>query len=186
MENSAPDLNVENKQAEGLLRPRFRWYSDESSQQLQKRLKICLDDQRINGYNLKASRVSGHFILRFGPGYRHFWSPVADLSFEEQENQVLIRVLLGPAPATWTFFMFMYAVALLMVMIGAVWGYSQFMLGQAYFAFWLVPAGLFLAALFFFASLAGKTRAHEQMAQLLDFLERTWKDQLIKHRQARL
>lgn len=95
-----------------------------------------------------------------------------DMNIEPRPDKTsLVRVLIGPEPSIWTLFMFFYTMGGLAVILGIVFGTSQYMLGKGSWLFTLVPAGLVVIAFFYFAALAGKGRADEQMRELKSFVE---------------
>ena len=95
-----------------------------------------------------------------------------DLNIEPRPDKTsLVRVLIGPEPSVWTLFMFFYTVGGLAITLGLVFGTSQYMLGHSTWWFMLIPAGLLLMGFFYFAGLAGKSKASEQMLELKSFVE---------------
>lgn len=154
------------------LRPRYRYRSALAPGEIKVKITDALNDPGINLKGLQKRATKYHLILSYPRQHRHFWSPVMDLNIEPRPDKTsLVRVLIGPEPSVWTLFMFFYTVGGLAVTLGLVFGTSQYMLGKSTWWFMLIPAGLLLMAFFYFAGLAGKTRAGEQMLELKSFVE---------------
>ena len=154
------------------LRPRYKYRSSLAPGELKGRITAALEDSQVNIKNLQKRATKYHLILSYPRQHRHFWSPVMDMNIEPRPDQTsLVRVLIGPEPSVWTLFMFFYTVGGLAVILGVVFGTSQYMLGKGSWLFMLIPAGLLLIGFFYFAGLAGKGKANEQMHELKSFVE---------------
>lgn len=95
-----------------------------------------------------------------------------DVNIEPRPDKTsLVRVQIGPEPSIWTLFMFFYSVGGLAVLLGIVFGTSQYMLAKDSWLFGLVPAGLIFMGIFYLAALAGRNKARKQMQELKCFVE---------------
>lgn len=56
-------------------------------------------------------------------------------------------------------------------MLGMIFGLSHYMLGKGSWYFSLIPIGMLIIAFFYFAALAGKGKANEQMHEMKSFVE---------------
>ncbi len=155
-----------------VLRPRYKFTTPLSAEEIRARLKSALKDAELNTYELQHRSVSGHIIVVLPKKHKHFWSPTLDINLEKAaDGQTVVRVLIGPEPSIWTMFMFFYTIGGLMATAGLVLGYSQYALGHGAFYLWLIPVGIAIIMFFYLAALAGKSKAREQMHLLKDFLE---------------
>jgi hypothetical protein len=158
--------------AQTALRPRYSFTSACEPKELWAIIKKALRNPKINSNGLVYRSVATHFIISYPKEQHHFWSPTLDLNFDQlAKNKTRVRALLGPEPAIWTLFMFGYAVAALAIMAGIVLGYSQYILGQSWWLFSLIPAGTALVVFLLFASYFGKHQAEAQTEALKVFLE---------------
>lgn len=157
---------------ETALRPRYKFSSKLSIDEIRERLKTALKDEDGNTFKLQHRSVSHHLIISFPAVHRHFWSPTLDVNMEKgADGKTTVRLLMGPEASIWTMFMFFYTVAGLAVLTGIVLGYSQFSLGKGTFLLWLIPIGTALFFVFYFAAIAGKVKAQEQMKHLMVFFK---------------
>ena len=154
------------------LRPRYRYLSDLTKEEMRVRIISALKDPEVNLKQLQQRSVDHHLVLVYPRRHKHFWSPVMDINIEPRsDKKSLIRVLIGPEPSIWTLFMFFYSLGGMAVLGGIVLGSSQYILGKGSWYFMLIPAGLLLIGFFYFAGLIGKSRAEEQMRELKSFVE---------------
>ncbi len=157
---------------ETALRPRYKFASELCTDEIRERLKTALKDDQVNKFKLQHRLVSHHLLISFPAVHRHFWSPTLDVNMEQStDGKTTVRLLIGPEASIWTMFMFFYTVAWLAVLTGIVLGYSQYSLGKGVFLLWLIPVGLALFLIFYFSAIAGKSKAQEQMKQLMDFFK---------------
>ncbi len=159
--------------SEVTLRPRYKFDSKLSSEEIRTRLKAALKDEEKNKLGLQHRSVSGHVIVVFPKEHKHFWSPTLDVSMEKKnEDQTLVRVLMGPEPSIWTLFMFFYTLGGLTILAGFILGFSQYMLKGEYGMLALIPLGTIIVLFFYFAAVAGRAKAQDQMYQLDAFLQK--------------
>ncbi len=155
------------------LRPRYRYRSRLSAKQIREKIIGALKDEGRNTRNIQQRSTAHHLILSYPKEHKHFWSPILDINLEPRpDNTSLVRVLIGPEPSIWTMFMFFYTLGGLAIIMGMIFGFSQYMLGKGSWYFILIPAGLMLVGFLFFAALAGKRKANSQMHELKIFVEK--------------
>ncbi len=156
---------------ETALRPRYKFSSQLSTDEIRERLKSALKDDNFNTFKLQYRSVSHHLIISFPAVHRHFWSPTLDVNMEKaMDGKTTVRLLMGPEASIWTMFMFFYTVGGLAVLAGLILGYSQLMLDKGTTWFFLIPAGISIILFFYLAALSGKTKARGQMQIMLDFV----------------
>lgn len=156
---------------ETTLRPRYKYSSDLSIDEIRERLKSALKNEGVNHYQLQYRSVSHHLIISFPAEHRHFWSPTLDVNLEKQnDGKTTVRLLMGPEASIWTMFMFFYTVGGLAILTGLVLGYSQYVLDKGATWLFLIPAGIAIILFFYLAALTGKTKASGQMHIMLSFV----------------
>ena len=112
-----------------------------------------------------------HVSLMICERDRAFWSPWLDCHVEAYEGGARVYGRLTPHPSIWTGFMAGYAFLIFLGLIGAVYGYTQWVMGQAPWALLLVPLALLLSVILYLSSLVGQLLSQEQMTQLRAFLD---------------
>ncbi len=154
------------------LRPRYKFSTELSSEDIRNGLRTALKDKAVNEFELQYRSVQGHLIVSFPQKHKHFWSPTLDVNLEDGQNgKTTVRVLIGPEPSIWTMFMFFYTLGGLAMLAGLVLGYSQWTLGKGVLALWLIPVGFAIILFFYLAALGGKAKAQDQMKILKTFME---------------
>lgn len=156
---------------EAAIRPRLKFISELSQEDIRDRVKVGLKDPAVNTYELQYRSTQGHMLISFPAKHRHFWSPTMDLNLEKTDDgKTMLRVLMGPEASIWTMFMFFYTVGGLAILGGLILGYSQYVLDKGATWFFLIPAGIAIILFFYLAALTGKTKAAGQMQVLMQFL----------------
>jgi len=137
-------------------------------------------DQIVN--NLKKVRdkdpsafildlAANHITLKIPMAKQRYWSPQMQLELEPTASGTLIRGLIGPKPGIWTMFVFFYSGIGFLTMLGAMFGFSQWMLKMNAWAMWSVPVGLFIILCLYFISHIGQQLSKDQIGVLHDFLD---------------
>ena len=109
------------------------------------------------------SHLPGHIYIRIHPGQQHFWSPQLHLSFEQEEDDVIIRGLYGPNPTVWAIFFFGYvALGILTLFIG-MWGLTRWSLGLDSSVLWAIPVFAVIALILYISAQAGQKLAAQQL-----------------------
>ncbi len=148
------------------IRPRFKHALTGQSNDIQNRLLL-----EVNPERLLAVHVPGHVYLKIHPNHRQVWSPQLNLSFEQEGEQVVIRGLYGPNPTLWSIFFFGYAALGILSLFAAMWGFSQYSLGQPAWTLWVLPILGGLALMMYLAAQAGQKLGAQQMFELHHFYE---------------
>lgn len=145
------------------IRPRFTLTVPFGKQEAIKRLKSELQkpDPECRGNFVKPVVVLG-----VNDEDMHFWSPELGLEFEEEENETVIRCVLGPRSVVWTMFAAFYGFAVLLGVAGLTLGLCQWYLGMNAYGFWFVPASVILLAAAYGIALTGQKLAYDQMVVL--------------------
>lgn len=118
-----------------------------------------------------------HLALDVREEDRHFWSPQLSLEVREDERQGPVLVgKFGPHPHVWGMFMAIYGVLIALATGGAVYGLSQWTLGQAPWALLAIPVAGLLGLFVWGATFIGQGLSAEQMYVLRSFVDRAIED----------
>ena len=91
--------------------------------------------------------------------------------YYDDDGKTNVRILIGPAPGIWTFFMFLYSVAGAITLAGLIIGYSQGVVNNPTWGYWLIPAGIVMTIMVYLIALMGKKKAGSQMLKMRDFVD---------------
>ncbi len=150
------------------LRLRFQMIVPLSPEGVLNRLRLQLEKPETEFIGTVAS---GSANLKIPPSLQHYWSPELSVAVEEHEEGTLVRCLFGPRPAVWTMFASFYGLNIFIIVMGIVFGYSQWSLDQTPYGFWIIPFALvFLGAAYVMAYI-GQRMGYEQMLLLRSFLD---------------
>lgn len=161
-----------NKINKVLLKPRFNIKIDESQEAILNKFKENLEDDNCK-YSAKIS--GNHIFLDVPKEDEHFWSPQLQVEIDKDENnQTIVKGILGPKPQVWTFFMFLHFVVALLFIIMFVWFYVNWSLQKDFQVqkYILIALPIIWIVLYFFGQ-SGKKLGYNQMVELDDFLMKT-------------
>ncbi|MFV1884507.1 MAG: hypothetical protein ACMZ7B_08470 [Balneola sp.] len=150
------------------IRPRIRFESPYSPEQLHRKLKEQLAKPEVE--------CEGQVLPGFATFYplkkdQHYWSPQLTIHFEQSETGSLIRGLYGPQPTVWTMFMFFYSLIGFITLIAAMVSLSYWSLGQESIIFWSVPALILVFLSLYLVAYLGQKFGHQQIVYIHRFLE---------------
>ena len=151
------------------LRPRFELISSVEPNDVLRRVAAALADENAS----VAGRVfESSAVLKMHEADLRFWSPQLQLSIDPHLPEgSLIHGLFGPRPAVWGLFVALYAAIGFTTLMGVIFGYSQFTLGQGGSALWSGPIGLLAGGLSYLIARTGRRFGTDQMHQLQAFLD---------------
>jgi len=139
---------------------------------LAERIAATLSEE---GAGLPHRRAGQHFQIWLPSGKRKMWSPWLHLDVNEVPDSPSTAAIFGrftPAPSIWTAVMFSYLTLGVIALGGGLFGYSQWLVGEAPWALWLMPACALLAIITLLASRTGQALAREQMGEISSVVER--------------
>ncbi|MBO6524786.1 MAG: hypothetical protein JJ971_13225 [Balneolaceae bacterium] len=150
------------------IRPRIRFETEYSPEQLHRRIKEYLSKPEI--------QCEGQILPGFATFYpkesdQHYWSPQLTINFEKSETGSLVRGLYGPKPSVWTMFIFFYSFIGFITMIAAMVSLSYWSLGEASIIFWSVPVLILIFLSLFLVAYLGQKFGHKQIVNIHRFLE---------------
>ena len=158
------------------IRPRFKHRIEGTKPEIELRIKEALT-QQVGQF--AYDQLPDHIHIKIRPEDRHVWSPQLDLSFEQDENEVIVRGLYGPNPTTWAFFFFSYvALGILSLFIG-MWGLSLYSLDQDAQILYLIPIFAAIALVLYIISQTGQKLGAQQMFDIHHFYEGITHDKVI-------
>lgn len=121
--------------------------------------------------SLIANKLPNHLYIKVHPNEQHFWSPQLHLSFEQEEDEVIIRGLYGPNPTLWAIFFFGYIVLGILFVFLGMWGFSRWSLGLSSGILWSLPVFAVCALILYFFAQTGQKLGAQQMFDIHHFYE---------------
>lgn len=158
------------------IRPRFK-HLMEGIQKENLETKICEELEKDGQFTF--SHLPDHVYIRIHPDTRHIWSPELHLSFEQQDNDVIVRGLYGPNPTIWGFFFLGYAAIGILSLFLGMWGASLWSLGKDASILWGLPVLGAIALAMYIISQAGQKLGAQQMFDIHHFYEGISHDKVI-------
>ncbi len=150
------------------IRPRFKHLIEGNQKDvLEYQIRTALEQEK----QFTCTHLPDHMYIRIHPSERHFWSPQLHLSFEQDEENVLVRGLYGPNPTVWAFFFFGYVAVGLLSLFLLMWGASLWSLGKDASILWGLPVLGGLAIGLYLFSQAGQKFGAQQMFDIHHFYE---------------
>lgn len=127
-----------------------------------------LEDRLVSGIKKKeesfvSNYLPGHLYIKIHPNLQHFWSPQLHLSFEQEEDHVIIRGLYGPNPTVWAIFFFGYVTIGLLTLFIGMWGLTKWSLDMDASILWAIPVFAVMAAVLYFSAQTGQKLGAQQM-----------------------
>ncbi|MEO9872081.1 hypothetical protein [Ekhidna sp.] len=142
------------------IRPRFKQRISGTKEDLEQMLLTGIKQKESQ---FITSHLPGHIYIRIHPSQQHFWSPQLHLSFEQDEDNVIVRGLYGPNPTVWAIFFFGYvALGILTLFIG-MWGLTRWSLDLDSSILWFIPAFALIAVILYISAQAGQKLAAQQL-----------------------
>lgn len=156
------------------IRPRFKHQIAGEKDALENRICEALKEQK----QFSSLQLPGHIYVKIHPAHQHFWSPQLHLTFDQDNDHVIIRGLYGPNPSVWAVFFFGYVILGLLACFIAVWGFSVWSLGKEADILWGLPILMLMASILYLASQFGQKMAAQQMYDIHHFYENLTQDRV--------
>ncbi len=148
-------------------RPRFTIAIDAEPDLVMERLR-----QRLPGCpRCTGVSVGRHAELFVPASERRLWSPWLSVTIEEAGGGAMLKGRYAPHPSIWTLYLFLAFGLVFAALVGASWGYAQWVTGSTPWALASLPAAILLGSGLFALSLVGQRLGAEQMDQLRAALE---------------
>lgn len=149
------------------IRPRFKHFYKGNKEELEKRIVESLekDNQFVHNH------LPSHVYIKIHPDHQHFWSPQLHLTFEQEDDQVIVRGLYGPNPTVWAIFFFSYVALGILTMFIGMWGLTRWSLGLDSSILWAIPAFAIIALILYISAQAGQKMGAQQMFDIHHFYE---------------
>ncbi len=156
------------------IRPRFKHKLKGDQSEIEEKIHQALSDKD----QFISSRLAGHLYIKIHPEEQHFWSPQLDLTFEQEEENVIVRGLYGPKPTLWAIFFFGYVVLGILTIFIGMWGLTRWSLGMSSMVLWTIPVFAIIAAILYFSAQTGQKLGAQQMFDIHHFYEETVSDKI--------
>lgn len=156
------------------IRPRFKHVIVGDQEQVEERLQLAVAKEKL----FSSSHLPGHLHIKIKSSEQHFWSPQLHLSFEQEEDDVVIRGLYGPNPTLWAIFFFGYIVLSILSLFIGMWGLTRWSLGLSTSVLWSLPVFGILAAILYFSAQTGQKLGAQQMYDIHHFYEETMNEKI--------
>ena len=111
--------------------------------------------------------------FKIEPEDRRFWSPHLSIQVSETESGSKLLGRFSPRPEIWTMFMAVYFIAAIAIFGAAIYGYVQWAMGTAPWAFLGMPIGLVVILVLHIASVIGQNLSSDQMELLRSRFDQT-------------
>ena len=145
------------------IRPRFKHVTPGKKEEVEKKL---VEGVQQKTETFVTNYLPGHLYIKIHPKDQHFWSPQLHLTFEQDDDQVVIRGLYGPNPTVWAIFFFGYvALGILSLFLG-MWGLTQWSLGMDASILWTLPVFAVIGLILYFSAQAGQKLGAQQLFDL--------------------
>lgn len=158
------------------IRPRFKHLIKNSNkEELEKH--ICDELRKTKAFVF--THIIGHIYIKIHPKEQHVWSPQLHLSFEQEDENVIVRGLYGPNPTVWALFFFGYVGLGILSLFAGIWGTSLWSLGRDASVLWLIPVFAALAGGLYVVSQTGQKLGAQQMFDIHHFYENLSHDKIV-------
>jgi len=154
----------------GKIKPRFKLESPESKQDM---MALILAEAKKDD-TVRSSSHTHHIGIQCPAEHQHYWSPVMNLSFDwdDFDNKLYIRGVIGPNDKVWTMFMFFYIGIIMIGLFGGIWALTKWQVHDDASLLFIIPLSIFIFGSIFSTVKYGKRKAHTQMIHLLRFLRK--------------
>ena len=157
------------------IRPRFKHLIQGNKDELEGQICEALDKEGQFIYH----HLDDHIYIKIHPDKQHIWSPQLHVSFEQEDEAIIVRGLYGPNPTVWAFFFFGYAVIGLVILFVGMWGFSLWSLDQDASILWVLPVMVGVGIIMYLISQAGQKLGAQQMFDIHHFYESITKDKVV-------
>ena len=145
------------------IRPTFEVDTDLSCADAMSRLRRAITGPEARATGCTATH---HAELYVSEAARRPWSPWLSLELEALSAGCRVRGRFSPHPHVWTLYMFCWFALGFSVLVGASWGYAQWVTEVHPWALLCLPIAMLGAAGLFVASLVGQRLGRHQMVEL--------------------
>lgn len=161
-------FNKFDESAAGKIRPRFNFETPLNKEEM-------MDIIYLYGQTdptVVCAKYSRFIRISIPKKEQHIWSPVLNLSFEQQENSTLIRCLIGSSETVWQSIMLFYIAFSILGFFGSIFAFVRWNLTGSTTYLFIIPLSIAFLFSIFLVSRLGKIKAHTEMLHLLRFLRK--------------
>lgn len=149
------------------MRPVYEWKTAGPPEEFIQRLNQLVSfDPAVD---MQCGRT--HCTLSIPDEAHHTWSPYLDVTVRDREDGSRVIARMGPSPRIWTLFLFLYAATGTPALIGSMYGFVQWTLGDTPTGLLALPACALAWAGIYAASFIGRGLGADQIHQLLAVME---------------
>jgi len=152
----------------GKIRPRFNLQTPLHKEEIME----VIHRHSYNDPTIISSKYSRFIRLSIPKKEQHTWSPVLNLSFEQQENRTYIRCLIGPSETVWQTLMLFYIAFSILGFFGSIFSLVRWKTNNSTEYLFIIPLTIFILTIIFIVSRIGRAKARLQMLHLLRFLRK--------------
>ena len=169
LQNTIMSFNKLDESTAGKIRPRFNLQTPVKKEEVMDLIhSFGKGDDSIIVY-----KYSRFIRLSIPQKDRHTWSPVLNLSFDQEEDRTYIRCLIGPSETVWQSIMLFYIAFSLLGFFGSMFALVKVQTSGEYGYLTIIPVSIAILASIFLISQSGKIKAHTQMLHLLRYLRKS-------------
>lgn len=159
------------------IRPRFKQVMAGTATELEKQIAGSFKKEE----QFTTTHTQGNIYIKIHPKNQHMWSPQLHLSFEQDEDQAIIRGLYGPNPTLWAIFFFGYVALGLSACFFGMWGLSKWSLGMDASVLWTLPVFAAIATGMYLSAQAGQKLGAQQMFDIHHCYEQAIDEKVAVH-----
>jgi hypothetical protein len=104
---------------------------------------------------------------------QHTWSPVLNMTFDEENDGTLIRCLIGPEEMVWIVIMFGYIATSVLGLFASMFALVRWQLNGDSTYLFSIPLTVVVLASIFIISRIGRQKAHLQTLHILRYLRKS-------------
>jgi hypothetical protein len=161
-------FNKFDESAAGKIRPRFNFETPLKKEEIMD----LIHSHGLTDPTIVCSKYGRFIRLSIPKKAQHTWSPVLNLSFDQQENRTLIRCLIGPSETVWQSIMLFYIAFSILGFFGSIYALVRWNLSGSMDYLFIIPLSIAFLFSIFLVSRQGKIKAHLEMLHLLRFLRK--------------
>jgi hypothetical protein len=150
------------------MRPKFTLELSHRADEVMWRICSSLDTVELGCLAISAGRCADSFVDQ---RQRRFWSPHLSVQVDDSDGGSVLRGRFAPRPEVWTLIAFLYFLMVFAVVLGAVFGYTQWVMGDTPWGLLAVPIGTLTIVSLHVASLVGQRLSTDQVQQLRAMLD---------------
>jgi len=151
------------------MRPVFEIRLDSSGEDVLRAIDLLLTS---GASGLVGQVLPRHAVLQLPPERRTLLSPFLNLELADDDDGAVLKGRFSPHPNVWTGFVAIYGVLGMIAVLSAMWGLSQWWLGEPTWIWVGVPVALGAIAFVYGAAVIGQGLTADEMYELRALVDR--------------